>query len=587
MVGLITWRRLAGALLGGGAFIAAIYGVANDDWATLTVGLAVLAFLAVCLMLAMFQRMIMLIRMVAATRHDLQRIEAFHARFPSELRGGLAKHADLSRSESGKAREEFLRLRREIKRDTGRLMDGMVSIGSEQAAIASMNAIQQITLVATLSEASSSQLSALSQLSERLEVLGEKALAAEAIDARFSRLTENLEALGEEIRALSQSDEGIAGALSKQEGAHEDLRRTVLEGASTALRSYRDMRAELDRWQEALSASEMRLAESQAKAGASVESHLVEVLELLSTAAATQPSVMAELHQISSAQGDIGGGLGALAQQFSGASTGLLGKLEEVAGGIDGLAKGYQADRTALISLSHDEKMLRSISRRGMQWLKYETVREFEALLQLRSMVGGTDPTPLLGGWAMDPEAMLALVKLVLDSKPGLIVELGSGTSTVWLAMAIRELGAGKIISYDHLEEYAAKTRQALARLGLEEWAEVRTVSLSSQQIAGNSFDWYDIPEPGVDGEVDVLIVDGPPGSTGPRARYPAVPRFLGTLHPASMIVIDDATRDDEKKVIAQWRQEFPALRESTMLGTRTLVLDLGGENARGASEGA
>ncbi|MGI9528709.1 MAG: hypothetical protein ACR2NG_03285 [Acidimicrobiia bacterium] len=52
------------------------------------------------------------------------------------------------------------------------------------------------------------------------------------------------------------------------------------------------------------------------------------------------------------------------------------------------------------------------------------------------------------------------------------------------------------------------------------------------------------------------MIVDGPPGTTGPLARYPAVPILFDRLSPSALIFLDDAYREDEQESVRRWLDE-------------------------------
>jgi hypothetical protein len=49
--------------------------------------------------------------------------------------------------------------------------------------------------------------------------------------------------------------------------------------------------------------------------------------------------------------------------------------------------------------------------------------------------------------------------------------------------------------------------------------------------------------------KIDLLVIDGPPSSTNPDARYPALTHLIPLLSPKATVVLDDADRDEEKKL--------------------------------------
>jgi len=216
-----------------------------------------------------------------------------------------------------------------------------------------------------------------------------------------------------------------------------------------------------------------------------------------------------------------------------------------------------------------DYKRVRKVTQEGMQWMKTEVVQEVESLLRLYRLGQDHDGAPLLGGWAMDPAGMLGTLHLIDEADPEVIVEFGSGTSTLWIAEHLRHRGKGRLISIDHLKEYAEGTRINLIERGLSGVAEVRLAPLKDIEINGRSFHWYDTDQFADLKSIDFLLIDGPPTATGPLARYPALPLMAGRLRDGACILLDDATRKDEKDAIALWLSEGNALDPVKSLGGR------------------
>ena len=58
--------------------------------------------------------------------------------------------------------------------------------------------------------------------------------------------------------------------------------------------------------------------------------------------------------------------------------------------------------------------------------------------------------------------------------------------------------------------------------------------------------------------KIDLLIVDGPPGSKNPEARMPACAEFIAKLSPKAIIVIDDVNRDGERRLAEKFAKALP-----------------------------
>lgn len=192
-------------------------------------------------------------------------------------------------------------------------------------------------------------------------------------------------------------------------------------------------------------------------------------------------------------------------------------------------------------------------------------VREIEALFQL--FVGADRPVPMppSAGWALQPSGLLELMHTVKRLQPRLVLELGSGTSTVWLAYALRQTG-GHLISIDHDESFAEHTRTMVSRHQLDDVAEVRVAPLTPVTIGDQIYRWYDQDAMADLAGVDLLVVDGPPGRDQPLARYPALPVLRDRLAPDAMIFIDDTERPDEQTIVRFWLEEFGDLTTEVAL---------------------
>jgi hypothetical protein len=52
------------------------------------------------------------------------------------------------------------------------------------------------------------------------------------------------------------------------------------------------------------------------------------------------------------------------------------------------------------------------------------------------------------------------------------------------------------------------------------------------------------------------MLVDGPPAHIGPNARYPAVPMLFECMASRCVVVLDDAYRQAERRIAAQWARD-------------------------------
>ncbi|MEV4638564.1 class I SAM-dependent methyltransferase [Actinoplanes sp. NPDC049548] len=198
--------------------------------------------------------------------------------------------------------------------------------------------------------------------------------------------------------------------------------------------------------------------------------------------------------------------------------------------------------------------------------------REIEAMFQLFAEFTPRAPMPSSGDFALNPTDLLELLHIVRLRRPQLVVELGSGTSTVWLAYALEKTG-GRLISLDHDAEYAGKTRDMLDAHGLSAVAEVRTAPLTELLVDGKTYRWYDVDKLADVRDIDLLLIDGPPASTGPDARYPAMHALESRLAAVATVVLDDANRADEQDAVQRWTENVAGLTAEPQLLGRHVVL--------------
>jgi predicted O-methyltransferase YrrM len=180
----------------------------------------------------------------------------------------------------------------------------------------------------------------------------------------------------------------------------------------------------------------------------------------------------------------------------------------------------------------------------------WQSFRQSEAMQQLLSLLKFSAPVPPTRSWAASPDLLLTLTQLVRTHNPKLVVELGSGVSTLVVAKA----GAKKVISIDNSAEFAGKTREVLKEHKVR-GVDIRVAELKAH-ISG--VDWYDTNVIKDLKRIDLLIVDGPPGSKNPQARMPARAEFIAKLSPKAIIVIDDVNRDGERKLAEAFAKALP-----------------------------
>ncbi|CAM4149150.1 hypothetical protein GCM10009799_40840 [Nocardiopsis rhodophaea] len=188
-------------------------------------------------------------------------------------------------------------------------------------------------------------------------------------------------------------------------------------------------------------------------------------------------------------------------------------------------------------------------------------------------------PTPR--GWATSPDVQRFVALAILERQPELIVECGSGTSSIWLGETLRRTGTGRLVTLEHDERYAHLARDMVAAHGLDGIIEVRCAPLTEWQreqgedgatpasADAPTWRWYDREAVHDLSGIDMLFVDGPPTDAGARARYPAGPVLFPRCSPTALIVLADTTDATGADATAgdHWMAEDPVLQRESLPG--------------------
>jgi len=186
--------------------------------------------------------------------------------------------------------------------------------------------------------------------------------------------------------------------------------------------------------------------------------------------------------------------------------------------------------------------------------------RQLESLISLLASTPMKAPLPNTGGYAGSADFLALVAEIVNETRPRLIVEASSGLSSIVCGYCLQAIGKGRVISLEHDERFAELNRARIKAHGLAEIVDIRLAPLTPHDMDGQQKPWYDERQLGDSEHIDMLIIDGPPGTTGPLARHPALPLLHDRLSETAVILVDDADREDERKAIALWQLEFPEL---------------------------
>ena len=132
------------------------------------------------------------------------------------------------------------------------------------------------------------------------------------------------------------------------------------------------------------------------------------------------------------------------------------------------------------------------------------------------------------------PWRELDLLKALDRVRPKRIVELGSGGSTAVFAAWVRGTEGASLLSYDHSQQWADLTAQALKGAGFlpHSQIELRVVPML-ESAQGSAYDMT------LEAGIDLLYVDGPPvlRRNGPTANQDAIEHLDSGGRPRAIMV--------------------------------------------------
>jgi len=171
--------------------------------------------------------------------------------------------------------------------------------------------------------------------------------------------------------------------------------------------------------------------------------------------------------------------------------------------------------------------------------------------------------------WPISPDIALFMAQKIEQENYDLILEFGSGTSTVLFANISKQKKHAdtkdvKIISLEHSEEYWNKTKKLLRAYKLEKFAKVKYCPLEEYTYLDQLFQYYDCQnifkklQKKNRYEKLLVLVDGPPASIGELSRFPAILYLLEFFPNKEIhIVLDDFSRKDEQDTLEKWEKIF------------------------------
>jgi FkbM family methyltransferase len=225
------------------------------------------------------------------------------------------------------------------------------------------------------------------------------------------------------------------------------------------------------------------------------------------------------------------------------------------------------------------------------------SVKQVESFIGVQSYLETGQLAMEYHGWPISSDVALFLLGKVEKNNYDLIIEFGSGTSTQLFAKVINNqvknqashidddlsfIGRDKtdssalstlplelpnrIVTFEHNKKYHSKTMAELKANKLSHLVDLVHAPLIEMKIENEDYLYYScetklsqLASIYAERTAKILVlIDGPPGATGPLARLPAVPLLLNYLGKHQLdIVLDDSKRKEEKETVDRWKKQF------------------------------
>jgi len=247
--------------------------------------------------------------------------------------------------------------------------------------------------------------------------------------------------------------------------------------------------------------------------------------------------------------------------------------LDTVSSGLDKVTNTLDRMTDKVESVGDSIRKARDLADQKAQRYRDEVLTQVSGVVGIYQVLQPRVPYPGFGGWAIDGGCARHFVSKILTDRPQVIVEMGSGLSTILAAQALDLIGIeGQVISLEHDESWVEHTKSIVEQHGVAHRCRVVHAPLVDTVVDGKSYKWYDLTKVELPEQIHLVLVDGPPKSTGPLARYPAIPLLYDRLRTGATVLIDDAARPDEREALARWAEMYPALSVNFVEGSKGLA---------------
>ena len=174
------------------------------------------------------------------------------------------------------------------------------------------------------------------------------------------------------------------------------------------------------------------------------------------------------------------------------------------------------------------------------------------AMTQLNGLLNG-EYLPITE-YSLRPYTIVHILNEILINNRKTIVEFGSGISTIAISYLIKQKGLNvKLLSFDHDDKWQEAINYKYIKENSGEIEMVHAPLSTTTNGINEGQRWYDegiIHNKLKNQKIDMIIIDGPLGGLNKFARYPAISIVKKYLDKNGLVVVDDITRPDEKRIV-------------------------------------
>jgi predicted O-methyltransferase YrrM len=178
-------------------------------------------------------------------------------------------------------------------------------------------------------------------------------------------------------------------------------------------------------------------------------------------------------------------------------------------------------------------------------------IRQIDCLLGVYSLLNHGYSLGPLRGWAISPDALSEVLRVISTFDRPTVVEFGSGQSTIAISKLLTSK-TGRLISVEHDAKYSFRFQDLLQAYNLEKPVTTIIAPLALNSVGDTTYSMELLPEV----SPDVVLVDGPPGKG--RSRLTPLLWAYSALKPRGVILLDDYNREDEKECVRCLLRDHP-----------------------------